>query len=203
MGEFTSKPQIVEAVQWTGTNYHQIGAAFPGKVQLVIDGGADRLELLAGVDGVQGWVHVPTGHWLVHPPGDITDVWPVEDTYFQEKYGANDARQGDYAIGSDVWDGASKVVEEMGELLQVFGKLIGCGGSNEYWGGLNLRDKLVEELGDLRAAIRYFEDRNLTAEEVTSIDNRSYMKLYRFEDWANNGHDPKDVTRDGFPDPIY
>jgi hypothetical protein len=45
-----------------------------------------HLEVLAGKDGAQEWVPVPVGHWLVHPPGDLANVWPVEDAYFRAKY---------------------------------------------------------------------------------------------------------------------
>lgn len=102
---------------------------------------------------------------------------------------------GDYSIGSDVWPGASKVIEEMGEALQIFGKLIGAGGNTEYWGGLDLRAKLVEELGDVYATIGYFIDRNLTNWEVIEIFERAKMKQQRFDSWHTAGHDPKDVTR--------
>jgi len=35
---------------------------------------------------------------------------------------------GDFSIGSAVWPGVSKVIEEMGELQQVLGKLIAVAG---------------------------------------------------------------------------
>lgn len=79
---YRSKPQLVEAIQWTGHNYDEIKAFCPQKVSI-----ADQnLLLLAGKDGAQEWVPVPLGHWLVHPPGDISDIWPVEHTYFITKY---------------------------------------------------------------------------------------------------------------------
>lgn len=90
---FVSKPQYVAAIQWTGDNWDDVRAAFPGKV--ILDFGmepcddldsADVLMLLAGKDGAQDWVPVTPGHWLVHPPDDLSDVWPVEDTYFKNKY---------------------------------------------------------------------------------------------------------------------
>jgi hypothetical protein len=31
-------------------------------------------------------VPVPVGHWLVHQPGDLSDIWPVDPHYFEAKY---------------------------------------------------------------------------------------------------------------------
>jgi len=86
---FVSRPQEVEAVQWTGTaaSFAEIEADLPSKVR---SRGLNDLSLLAGKDGAQEWVSVPVGHWLVHMPDDLTDVWPVDDTYFQTKYVAAD-----------------------------------------------------------------------------------------------------------------
>lgn len=99
---YRSKPQEVEAIQWTGDNWDEIRGALPQKV--LLDFGttwapsdqpdaeytkADQLMLLAGKDGAQDWVPVPLGHWLVHQPNDISDVWPVEDFYFRAKYEAS------------------------------------------------------------------------------------------------------------------
>lgn len=101
--KFVSKPQYVEAVQWTGDNWDAVREVLPGKV--LLDFGIDflpdtepntegdspnQLMVLAGKDGAQDWVPVPVGHWLVHPPGDLSDVWPVEDSYFQGKYNPAD-----------------------------------------------------------------------------------------------------------------
>lgn len=88
---FNSKPSQVDAIHWTGDNWNEILRFAPEKVRLVnpdgsVPRGAPRLELLAGVDGSQEWVPVPVGHWLVHQPGDLSDIWPVEDNYFQAKY---------------------------------------------------------------------------------------------------------------------
>jgi len=89
---FRSKPQEVEALQWTGDD--PLGmqrfcgpnpdVGDPLIWRFYVDNGEGRL--LAGVDGAQGWVPVPVGHWVVYPPGDRSDVWPVEDGYFRGKY---------------------------------------------------------------------------------------------------------------------
>lgn len=83
---YVSRPQVVEAVRWTG---HVKSAS-----KCIEQCGADKvrltegydLELLAGKDGAQEWVPVPVGHWLVHQPGDLSDIWPVAPDYFTAKY---------------------------------------------------------------------------------------------------------------------
>ena len=88
---------------------------------------------------------------------------------------------GDFSIGSKVWPGTSKLIEEMGELQQVLGKLIQCP-DTEHWDG-NLRAKLVEEIADARAAIWFFMDRNMTVREREAIDRRCNEKIRLFEKW--------------------
>lgn len=83
---YVSKPQFVEAVQWTGENEEEVGLIAPYKFALGWQDGELRGMLKAGVDGAQGWVDVPIGHWVVRKPGDVTDLWPVEPKYFREKY---------------------------------------------------------------------------------------------------------------------
>lgn len=94
---------------------------------------------------------------------------------------------GDFSIGGKLWPGTSKLVEEMGEVGQVLGKLIGSHGVVEHYDGSNLRDKLVEELGDLLAAIAFFGEQNLTAEEKERITERTEKKYARFEQWQREG----------------
>lgn len=89
MALYRSKPQDVEAIQWTGDNGGEVVTAIPEKTRFSYyapDSADPGLWILAGVDGAQEWVPVPVGHWLVHPPGDLSDVWPVEDEYFRTKY---------------------------------------------------------------------------------------------------------------------
>lgn len=82
MTVYVSKPQHVEAVQWRGDNSNECWEFCKAKVRYALG----SLELLAGVDGAQDWVPVPIGHWLVHPVGDTSDIWPVEEDYFAGKY---------------------------------------------------------------------------------------------------------------------
>lgn len=58
MTVYRSKPQHVEAVQWTGENLPTLVEALGSKVRFETIGG---LQLRAGKGGAQGWVPVPVG----------------------------------------------------------------------------------------------------------------------------------------------
>src|ERR1700722_7934464 len=60
-----------------------------------------------------------------------------------------------FAIGSKVWPGLSKLIEECGEVVQVCGKLLGTGGASAHWDGSDLRERLTEEIADVLAAARF------------------------------------------------
>lgn len=96
---------------------------------------------------------------------------------------------GDFSIGSKIWPGTSKLIEEMGELHQVLGKLIATAGDTEHWSG-NLRAKMIEELGDTRAAISFFEQENMTGFERDLIEEREEKKLALFLKWHKNPEPP-------------
>lgn len=85
-----------------------------------------------------------------------------------------------YSIGSDVWPGTGKVIEEAGELLQVLGKLIGAGGLIAHWDDTDLTQRLIDELADLRAAAAFFEDVNL-GEHAAALDERREEKYARWQ----------------------
>ena len=82
---YRSRPQYVQAVQWTGNNHDEVRAFLGGKARWETP---DDLRILAGKDGAQEWVPVPVGHWTVHPPNDLSDIWPVDPDYFGGKYDA-------------------------------------------------------------------------------------------------------------------
>jgi NTP pyrophosphatase (non-canonical NTP hydrolase) len=94
---------------------------------------------------------------------------------------------GDYSIGSSKWPGTAKLLEEMGELAQVLGKIIGNGGDPRYWDGTDLRAKLIEELADVQATLLFFRDSNLTPGEEGVMNGRVAYKLEKFEEWHEKG----------------
>lgn len=88
---------------------------------------------------------------------------------------------GPYSIGSEKWNGLSKLVEECGEVMQVCGKIIAIGGHTHHWDGSLLDDRVVEELGDLMAAMRFFAEHN--GLDLGRLQKRSEEKHALFERW--------------------
>jgi len=82
MPRFRSKPTEVEAIQWLGDNFDEI-TEFGAPIREITK---IQLELFCGKNGAQQWVPVPVGHWIVRMPDDLTDHWPVDGDYFEQKY---------------------------------------------------------------------------------------------------------------------
>lgn len=96
---------------------------------------------------------------------------------------------GPYSIGSDNWPGLAKLAEECGEVIQVIGKLIAMGGAENYdhWGGTQLRDRLIEEMGDVRAAMIFVCEQN--GIDKQAVHDRADMKLALFNRWHTDQMD--------------
>jgi len=88
---------------------------------------------------------------------------------------------GAYSIGSDQWNGLSKLMEEAGEVIQVGGKIIGAGGEEIHFDGSNLRERLIEELGDLQAAVKFVVREN--GLDWAAIRERERKKMKLFSKW--------------------
>ena len=86
-----------------------------------------------------------------------------------------------FAIGSGTWPGISKLVEELGEVAQIAGKLIATGGEPAHWDGTDLRTRLEDELADLEAAIAFVIQRN--GLDAGRIAERREVKLRLFNAW--------------------
>lgn len=91
---------------------------------------------------------------------------------------------GDFSIGSKVWPGLGKLMEEAGEVAQVCGKLIASRGEPEHWDGTNLHGRLEEELADLRAAIAFVTAQN--GLDALDIERRCADKLALFNKWQKD-----------------
>ena len=91
---------------------------------------------------------------------------------------------GPYEIGSGVWPGLAKLAEEAGELIQVLAKLVGVSGRGRYYDGSDLRERLIEECGDLTAAIAFFTETN---DLGPAVDARARQKLALFREWHDQG----------------
>jgi NTP pyrophosphatase (non-canonical NTP hydrolase) len=90
---------------------------------------------------------------------------------------------GDFSIGGALWPGTSKLLEETGELQQVLGKLIGSGGKTNHYDGSDLRLRLIEEIADVIAAVRFFQEVNMTDAERSKIAERVERKFALFQQW--------------------
>lgn len=86
--------------------------------------------------------------------------------------------------------GLDKVLEECGELIQVLAKLSaypnGDHPSRDYAqaaGRHSLLEHLVEELGDVYAALDFFCQHNMVKREMFALDVRRKAKYELFEKW--------------------
>lgn len=88
-----------------------------------------------------------------------------------------------FSIGAEQWPGLAKLTEECGELLQVLGKIVGSGGGGEYADGTvyDVQSRLIEEMGDVTAAMRFFAEHNDL--NLLAIRNRSTSKYHVFSRW--------------------
>lgn len=86
-----------------------------------------------------------------------------------------------FAIGSKRWPGISKLTEELGEILQIVGKLIATAGEIAHYSGLNLKTALEDELGDGLAAISFVI--HYCDLDDARIQRRAYGKRALFEQW--------------------
>lgn len=96
-----------------------------------------------------------------------------------------------FAIGSDLWPGLSKLIEECGEVIQVAGKLIATHGEAAHWDGSDLRQRLHDELADLDAAIRFVVRYN--GLDDAPYNDRTLSKGDLFVEW----HEEQRVAIDG------
>lgn len=94
---YVSRPQQVEAIQWTGYNQEHVdefvnnlaleALDLDPKVRFSDSGeNGPHCELLAGQDGAQGWIAVPEGHYIVRWVDDPSDYWPMDPERFEKKY---------------------------------------------------------------------------------------------------------------------
>lgn len=89
-----------------------------------------------------------------------------------------------YMLGDKEFPGLAKVIEEAGELGEVFGKIMSCGGLRfNPWGGADLGAKLDEEAADLLAALTFMV---AYCPHIDSdiVAKRMARKYKLFEEWA-------------------
>lgn len=99
----------------------------------------------------------------------------------------------DFGIGSDVWPGIAKLGEEAGEVVQVILKLVAMGGEVDHWDGTDLRERLIEEMGDLAAAVDYVYAHNFDANDKRHFGRRKAMKGETFARWHDQVSSQEEV----------
>ncbi len=97
-----------------------------------------------------------------------------------------------FSIGSYLWPGISKIIEESGELGKVLGKLMAYP-RERYPDGSDLLGDLHEELADVIAAIEFFCTQN--ALDAEFISKRAIAKVHRFQHWQEGGIDALPVLK--------
>ena len=85
----------------------------------------------------------------------------------------------------DKWKGICKLVEELGELQQVLGKILAYPNLDHPTD--NLKAKILEEVADVEAALLYFKSKNLSNSEIDQVFIRSVDKLEKFNTWDMSG----------------
>jgi tRNA U34 5-carboxymethylaminomethyl modifying GTPase MnmE/TrmE len=115
-----------------------------------------------------------------------------------------------FAFSDKDWPGIAKMVEECGELTEVLplvillsavgrltqtqGKLMMIQGGTDHWSG-DLRKAMVQEMADVRAAIEFVAEHNLSKRERKTITTRVQKKLQRFEKWHKGAQVQQRVAR--------
>lgn len=95
-----------------------------------------------------------------------------------------------YAFSDKQWPGVAKLNEECGELIQEIGKLMMIDGTTDHWSG-DLRERLINEMGDVAAALIFVRDHCLTKKERQILAQRADEKVEKFEAW----HQDKEVRQ--------
>ena len=85
----------------------------------------------------------------------------------------------------EVWKGIFKLLEEMGELIQVLGKLGPFPSGRHPDKGPPLQERLEEEIADCYAALDYFRMSNQLDDD--RINGRRQDKLNKYLHWGLTG----------------
>jgi NTP pyrophosphatase (non-canonical NTP hydrolase) len=95
-----------------------------------------------------------------------------------------------FKFGAKVWPGIAKLVEELGEVIQVCGKLMMLSDimlqTGEHWSG-NLKTMIEDELGDALAAINFV--RSYCELDNARIVARYEEKIIKFKQWHREQQD--------------
>ncbi len=89
-----------------------------------------------------------------------------------------------FQMASSVWPGVAKLGEECTELAQLVFKIVGTAGTMEFMDGTRVDPaRLIEEMGDVEAALEFVKRHALTSVERYAVERRKASKLVTFETW--------------------
>ena len=91
-----------------------------------------------------------------------------------------------FQLQSKDWPGVAKVLEESSELNVNLAKLMATNGDASYWGGVNLRDEITDEIADTLAAIYFFLEFNPQI-NFEHVKDRWGTKAQKYRKWRANG----------------
>ncbi len=103
-----------------------------------------------------------------------------------------------FMIGAKIWPGLSKLIEELGDVAQVAGKLIAADGNDIHWEGTNLRERMHEKIADLIAACTFVIEQNGLSSKL--ISDRVAHKLSLFRQWHTSQESPAPLISNMLPD---
>lgn len=84
---YRSRPVDIEAVEWRGDNVQELWDVFTAEKVYGPTEDDRNLYVLAGPDGVSGWLVVPRRHYVARHKDDNTDLWPLAPGVLDRKYG--------------------------------------------------------------------------------------------------------------------
>lgn len=180
--------EICEAEGLTGA---QAGAATNAATVLFRQGydkaldmvSPDRVILLSNEKWANPFAYDTDEYWEYYERTGIIDT--VEDIDGKPEEASEVVKPGStYQLSCPDWPGMGKSIEEMGELGQVYGKIMSIGGGTVYpWGDVDLIAKIEEELSDTLAALNFLISKSphIDAKRVT---DRMLRKYKLFTEWA-------------------
>lgn len=97
---------------------------------------------------------------------------------------------GNFQLGSRVWPGLAKLLEEAGEVSEIGGKIVGNDGKHIHYDGTRLDVRIAEEVADLSAACRAFFQLN-GYDGAPWVLRREIDKYSKFLRWHNENLEDK------------
>lgn len=95
--------------------------------------------------------------------------------------------------------GVTKLIEECGELQQVLGKRLAYWATDEHPDGSNIRERMIEEIGDVMAAITLVADNFGISHECLTRCERKHALFLEWDALPDNNADGIDRANQSSP----